>query len=46
MKTLYFNIFYFKTVISNYKTAHIIVHIRNLFIGVECLLIGCISYVK
>jgi len=46
MKTLYFYVFYFKTVIGSYKTARISVHIRHLFIEAECLLIGCISYIS
>jgi hypothetical protein len=41
-----FIIFYFKTVFISYKTARISVHIRHLFIESECLLIGCVSYIK
>ncbi len=41
-----FIIFYFKTVFSSYKTARISAHIRHLFIDTECLLIGCVSYIK
>jgi hypothetical protein len=38
--------FYFKTVFSSYKTARISVHIRPLFIWIERLLIGCVSYIS
>ena len=41
-----FMIFYFKTVFSSYKTARISVHIRPLFIWIERLLIGCVSYIS
>ena len=32
-----------KTIFSSYKTDRISVRIRNLFIGTECLLIGCVK---
>ncbi len=41
-----FIIFYFKAVFSCYITARISVHIRPLFIWIERLLIGCVSYVS
>ncbi len=41
-----FTVFYFKTVFSSYKTARISVHIRPLFIWIESLLIGCVSYIS
>jgi len=37
--------FILKLLLVVIKTARISVHIRRLFIGVECLLIGCVSYV-
>ncbi len=41
-----FIVFYFKTVLSSYKTARISDHIRHLFIQSECLLIECVSYIS